>query len=60
MLAAHCAIDGYTSAYLIGRAFLAALRDAGVAVFEDTPVAGVEPTGTGYAARATARGETPE
>ena len=52
MLAAHCPIDGYTSAYLTGRAFLAALRDTGVAVFEDTPVVGVEPEGTGYAARA--------
>ena len=52
VLAAHCPIDGYTSAYLTGRAFLAALRDAGVAVFEDTPVDGVEPTGTGYAAHA--------
>lgn len=53
VLAAHCPIDGYTSAYLTGRAFLAALRDAGVALFEDTPVAGVEPTGAGYAARTT-------
>ena len=53
ILAAHCPIDGYTSAYLTGRAFLAALRDAGVAVFEDTPVAGVEPADTGYTARAT-------
>ena len=53
ILAAHCPIDGYTSAYLTGRAFLAALRDAGVAVFEDTPVAGVEPAGTGYTVRAT-------
>ena len=52
VLAAHCPVDGYTSAYLTGRAFLAALRDAGVAVLEDTPVSGVEPTGTGYAARA--------
>ena len=53
VLATHCPIDGYTSAYLTGRAFLAALRDAGVAVFEDTPVSGVEPMGTGYTARAT-------
>lgn len=53
ILAAHCPIDGYTSAYLTGRAFLAALRDADVAVFEDTPVAGVEPTGKGFTARAT-------
>ena len=52
VLAAHCPVDGYTSAYLTGRAFLAALRDAGVAVFEDTPVTGVEPTGKGYTARA--------
>ena len=52
ILAAHCPVDGYTSAYLTGRAFLAALRDAGVAVFEDSPVSGVEPTGTGYEARA--------
>ena len=41
LLAAHCLVDGYTSAYLTGRTFLAALRDAGVAVFEDTPVTGV-------------------
>ena len=53
VLAAHCPIDGYTSAYLTGRAFLAALRDAGVAVFEGTPVSGVEPAGTGYTAQAT-------
>ena len=53
VLAAHCPIDGFTSAYLTGRAFLAALRDAGVAVFEDTPVTDVEPAGTGYTARAT-------
>ena len=52
LLAAHCPVDGYTSAYLTGRAFLAALRDAGVAVFEDSPVSGVELTGTGYEARA--------
>ena len=52
ILAAHCPVDGYTSAYLTGRAFLAALRDSGVAVFEDSPVSGVEPTGTGYEARA--------
>ena len=59
LLAAHCPVDGYTSAYLTGRAFLAALRDAGVAVFEDTPVTGVEPVGTGYAARAASTDGTP-
>ena len=59
ILAAHCPVDGYTSAYLTGRAFLAALRDAGVAVFEETPVCGVEPAGTGYAARAVSTEGTP-
>ena len=59
LLATHCPVDGYTSAYLTGRAFLAALRDAGVAVFEDTPVTGVEPAGTGYVARAVGTDGTP-
>ena len=59
ILAAHCPIDGYASAYLTGRAFLAALRDAGVAVFEDTNVTGVEPAEAGYAARATGTDGTP-
>ena len=59
ILAAHCPVDGYTSAFLTGRAFLAALRDAGVTVFEETPVSGVEPTGTGYAARAVGPDGTP-
>ena len=59
LLAAHCPVDGYTSAYLTGRAFLAALRDAGVAVFEDTPVTCVEPAGAGYAARAVSSDGTP-
>ena len=53
ILASHCPVDGYASAYLTGRAFLAALRDAGVRVLEGTTVTGVEPAGSGYAARAT-------
>jgi glycine/D-amino acid oxidase-like deaminating enzyme len=40
-LAAHCPIDGFTSAYLTGRAFRPALLEAGVALMEHTPVRGV-------------------
>ena len=59
ILAAHCPVDGYASAYLTGRAFLAALRDADVSVFEDTTVTGVEPAGSGYMARAAATDGNP-
>jgi len=54
VLAAHCPVDGYASAYLTGRAFLAALRGAGVSVFENTTVTGVESGGSGYIAQSTA------
>ena len=40
--AAYCATDGFASAYLTGRAFHAALREAGVLVFEQTPVTRIE------------------
>lgn len=40
--AAYCATDGFASAYLTGRAFHAALREAGVRVFEQTPVTRIE------------------
>jgi glycine/D-amino acid oxidase-like deaminating enzyme len=40
--AAYCATDGFASAYLTGRAFHAALREAGVPVFEQTPVTRIE------------------
>jgi glycine/D-amino acid oxidase-like deaminating enzyme len=41
-LAGHCPIDGFTSAYLTGRAFRPALLEAGVALMESTPVRGVD------------------
>jgi glycine/D-amino acid oxidase-like deaminating enzyme len=41
-LAGHCPIDGFTSAYLTGRAFRPALLEAGVALMENTPVRGVD------------------
>lgn len=40
--AAHCATDGFASAYLTGRAFHTALREAGVRIFERTPVTRIE------------------
>ena len=41
-LAGHCPIDGFTSAYLTGRAFRPALLEAGVALMENAPVRGVD------------------
>ncbi len=40
LLAGHCPIDGFTSAYLTGRAFRPALIEAGVMLMENTPVRG--------------------
>lgn len=52
VLASHCAVDGFASAYLTGLAFRRALVEAGVRVFEHCPAAGVEPgAGGGYAVR---------
>lgn len=47
ILASHCRVDGFASAYLTGRAFRRALLDAGVRLFEHTPAAGAEPDGRG-------------
>jgi len=52
LLAAHCPVDGFASAYLTGRAFLRALTAAGVEVYEHRPVAGLEPGDDGYRLRA--------
>ena len=41
-LAGHCPIDGFASAYLTGRAFGAALQEAGVTLMEATPVRGID------------------
>lgn len=48
LLAGYCPIDGYTSAYLTGRAYRSALIDAGVTVREHAPVTRGRPEGAGY------------
>ena len=53
-LAAHCAVDGFTSAYLTGRAFRGALVQAGVALHEYSQAEGVEPHADGYSVRVAA------
>jgi glycine/D-amino acid oxidase-like deaminating enzyme len=40
--AAFCATDGFASAYLTGRAYHAALREAGVHIFEQTPATRID------------------
>ena len=40
--AAYCATDGFASAYLTGRAYHAALREAGVHIFEQTPATRID------------------
>jgi glycine/D-amino acid oxidase-like deaminating enzyme len=40
--AAYCATDGFASAYLTGRAYHAALHEAGVHIFEQTPATRIE------------------
>jgi glycine/D-amino acid oxidase-like deaminating enzyme len=44
MLAGHCPIDGFASAYLTGRAFRPALVSAGVALFENRAVGALDRT----------------
>lgn len=56
-LAGHCRVDGYANAYLTGLAYAAALREAGVALREHTPVTGVDSSDAGHAL-ATRGGET--
>ncbi len=52
ILASHCAVDGFASAYLTGLAFRRALVEAGVRVFEHCPATGVEAgAGGGYVVR---------
>lgn len=48
LLAGHCPIDGFTSAYLTGRAFRPALLNAGVELFENRPVRGVDRHAAGF------------
>jgi glycine/D-amino acid oxidase-like deaminating enzyme len=49
LLAGHCPIDGFTSAYLTGRAFRPALLNAGVALFENRAVRAVTDAPDGFA-----------
>lgn len=42
ILAGHCPVDGFASAYLTARAFAGALRDAGVALREECAVEAVD------------------
>ncbi len=49
--AAHCPIDGHVTAYLTGRGFAAALRDAGCDVIEGLPVTGLDRDGAHYTLR---------
>ncbi|MDE8559243.1 NAD(P)/FAD-dependent oxidoreductase [Pantoea vagans] len=46
--AAFCEIDGFASAYLTGRAFRSALKDAGVTILEQFPVGNIERRNDGY------------
>ncbi len=48
ILAGHCPIDGFTSAYLTGRAFRPALLNAGVDVFENRAVRGMDQARGGF------------
>ncbi len=51
LAAAFCALDGHVTAYLTGRAYRRALTEAGVAVFEQRPVVGIEQDDRGYCVR---------
>ncbi len=51
LAAAFCELDGHVTAYLTGRAYRAALMTAGVVLFEQTAVSGIEPAGPGYVIR---------
>jgi sarcosine oxidase subunit beta len=42
LLAGYCAVDGFANAYLTGLAYRRALLEAGVTLYEDRPVLGVE------------------
>ena len=51
VLASHCPVDGFASAYLTGLAFRRALVAAGTRLFEHTSATGVEPGGARYVVR---------
>jgi glycine/D-amino acid oxidase-like deaminating enzyme len=47
-LAGHCRTDGFANSYLTGLAYGRALREAGVALHENTPVTGVTVESNGF------------
>ena len=49
--AAHCPIDGHVTAYLTGRGFAGALREAGCEVIEGLAVTGLDHGAQGYVLR---------
>ncbi|HTI02315.1 MAG TPA: FAD-dependent oxidoreductase [Acidisoma sp.] len=49
--AAFCALDGHVTAYLTGRAYRAALTEAGVSLLEGHGVEGIEVSDAGYVIR---------
>lgn len=51
VLASHCPVDGFASAYLTGLAFRRALVGAGARIFEHCPAIGAEPGSGGYVVR---------
>ena len=56
LAAAYCATDGYASAYLTGKAYAAALRDAGVTILEGKRVVGVDIASSGFVVRSERQG----
>ncbi len=54
LLAGYCAMDGFASASLTGRAFRPALLNAGVALHERCSVSGIDPATGGFCLRTAA------
>jgi glycine/D-amino acid oxidase-like deaminating enzyme len=57
--AGYCEIDGFASAYLTGRAFRHALKNAGVDVLEHAPVEGIDSGDAGHSVRFAEGGRAP-
>lgn len=57
--AAHCDMDGFASAYLTGRAYRAALREANVEIVEYTAVRRIEREGGVYRVHGARRDDAP-
>lgn len=57
--AAYCATDGYASSYLTGRAFYAALTEAGATIFEHMPATRIDQKDGLYEVHSTAQSTHP-